>query len=171
MNPRPMSSPHRPLRACPAYSLRRTDAHRRAYRATSSFVFSPPPYEPQGSGQASFGYAQADRASSVGRTSLLTQRVPAVDCWQLYGCAFCRDHATRLASCGSRSTVEAFRPHDDWHIYYTRSRVGGEELRHSPTTGRAHTHGSGRLKPAAPGRLQGRPGAERGQTGPVYYGR
>ena len=86
-------------------------------------MFSPPPYEPRGSGQASEVCAQADRASPVERTSpLLKRREPVQYRWLLKLCAFLRDHATRLASCVSRSTVESFRPHGDYQRYYTLSR-------------------------------------------------
>jgi hypothetical protein len=113
LNPRPMDSPRRPLRAYPAFWVRGEDAHRRAYRAASSLLFSPPPYEPQGSGQASGVYAQADRTSPIGRTSPLTRREPALECWLLLVCAFYGGHATPLASCGSRPTVEPIRPHSE----------------------------------------------------------
>jgi hypothetical protein len=69
LNPRPMDSPCNLLRAYPAFSFRAAQARRRASRLASSLVFSPPPYEPQGSGTVSFGYAQVSRANSTGRTS------------------------------------------------------------------------------------------------------
>jgi hypothetical protein len=69
LNPRPMDSPCNLLRAYPAFSFRAAQARRRASRLASSLVFSPPPYEPQGSGTVSFGYAQVSRANSTERTS------------------------------------------------------------------------------------------------------